>query len=177
MTRGEEKAGRVVVGDVARLAGDQIERRGDFRHRPGQHFPHDFGKTGDLVQTDQRIHLGDFLPQLVVVALGQAAADDDFLPRIFPHAAVMHFEDGVDRFFLGRVDEPAGVDDEHIGLGRFAGDLELPAGGAAEHDLGINKVLRAAEADHADLRAGWSGSCFHAGRRAARAPGIEVIRG
>ena len=64
----------------------------------------------------------------------------------------MRFEDGVDRFLLRGIDKRAGVDDEHVGLIRVRGNRHAVLEHAAEHDLGIDQIFCAAEADHADLR-------------------------
>ena len=111
------------------------------------------GKLGDLVESDKGINFGDFAFELLVVALGEAAADDDFLGRSGGQPPLVHFEDGVDRFLFGLVDEAAGVDHEHIGFVGFAGQVEIIFGGTTEHDLGINQIFGATEADHTDLGA------------------------
>ena len=64
-----------------------------------------------------------------------------------------HLEDGVDRFLLGLVDERAGVDDEHVGVGGIAGQLMPRLLGEPEHHLGVDEVLGAAEGDHSNLHA------------------------
>ncbi len=75
-----------------------------------------------------------------------------FWPGFFPQAALLvRVEDGVDGFLLRGVDEGAGIDDEDIGFVGIGGDVHAAAGGVAEHDLGIDEVLGAAEGDHADL--------------------------
>ena len=75
-----------------------------------------------------------------------------FWPGLLRQAALlMRVEDGVDRLFLRRIDERAGVDDKHVGIFGVRRDLHAVLQDAAEHDLGIDEVLRAAEADHARL--------------------------
>ena len=68
-----------------------------------------------------------------------------------------HLEDRVDALLFGRVDERARVDDDDVGvLGRVdqrvAGGLDL-----AEHQLGVDLVLRTTERDEVDALAGGSG--------------------
>ena len=63
-----------------------------------------------------------------------------------------HLEDGVDRFLLGRVDEGAGVDDEDIGGFGVGGDARAGAVEQAHHDLAVDEVFGAAEADEADAQ-------------------------
>ena len=76
-----------------------------------------------------------------------------FCPGRFAQSALlMRLEDRVDGFLLRRIDERAGVDDEHIRFFGVGGDLHPVLQDAAEHDLGIDQILRAAEADHADRR-------------------------
>ena len=149
----ELEARGVVVGNVARFARDQVERAARSGGRPLEHLADDAGKLGDLVESDKGINFGDFAFEFLVVALGEAAADDDFLGRPGGQPPLVHFEDGVDRFFFGLVDEAAGVDHEHIGFVGFAGQVEIIFGGPAEHDLGIDQIFGTTEADHADLRA------------------------
>ena len=55
-----------------------------------------------------------------------------------------HFEDGVDGFLLGCVDEAAGVDDEDVGLFGPGGQACAAAIEKAHHDLGVDQVLGAA---------------------------------
>ena len=67
-----------------------------------------------------------------------------------------HLEDRVDALLFGGVDERARVDDDDVGaLGRVdqrvAGGLDL-----AEHQLGVDLVLRATEGHEVDaLRRQW----------------------
>jgi hypothetical protein len=62
-------------------------------------------------------------------------------------------EDRLDRFLAGRIDESARVDDEHVGLGGVLDEYAARAVEMPEHDLGVDEVLGAAEADDADLGA------------------------
>ena len=55
-----------------------------------------------------------------------------------------HFEDGVDGFLLGGVDEAAGVDDEDFGLFGVGGEARAGAVEQAHHDLGVDEVFGAA---------------------------------
>jgi hypothetical protein len=65
-------------------------------------------------------------------------------------AKFVRFENGIDTFFLGGVDERAGVDDDHVGAGGVIGDFDAALHQRTEHDLGIDQVLGATEADQAD---------------------------
>jgi hypothetical protein len=74
------------------------------------------------------------------------------LPRPFPEAALLvRIEDCFDRFLLGRINECAGVHHQHICLIGARGDFHSVLQHASEHDLGIDQIFRATEADHADL--------------------------
>ena len=88
--------------------------------------------------------------QLVAIALGQAAGHDQPLA-----GAVLlvprHLENRVDRFLLGRVDERAGVDDEHVGLRRVLRQLVPRLLREAEHHLGVDEVLRTTERNETNL--------------------------
>ena len=66
---------------------------------------------------EHRVDLRNLLLQLVAIALGQAAGDDQ-PPARAVLLVLRHLEDGVDRLLLRRVDERAGVDDEHVGVRR-----------------------------------------------------------
>ena len=96
------------------------------------------------------VDLRNLLSQFVAIPLGQAAGDD----QSFAGARLLvlgHLEDGVDRLLLRFVDERAGVDDEHVGVGGIAGELMPLLLGEPEHHLGVDEVLRAAERDHSNL--------------------------
>ena len=71
------------------------------------------------------------------------------------HAAVAlelrHLEDGVDRFFLGVVDEGARVDDDDVGVRGVGRDLVTRVARKAEHDLAVDEVLRATEGNEANF--------------------------
>ena len=95
-----------------------------------------------------------------------------FAPRPL---VLRHLEDRVDALFLGRVDERAGVDDDDVGVvgrvdQRVAGGLDL-----AEHQLGVDLVLRTTERHEVDAltqrhRARQSGPCSGACQRRRRRP-------
>jgi len=56
-----------------------------------------------------------------------------------------HLEDRLDRLLLGGADEAAGIDDDHLRLARIPHHLEAGLVAHAEHDLGIDAILGAAE--------------------------------
>ena len=93
---------------------------------------------------------GISLLQLVAIALGQAAGDDQPLAGAVL-LVLRHLEDGVDRLLLGRVDERAGVDDEHVGVGGVLRQLVARLLREPEHHLGVDEILRTAEGNQTDL--------------------------
>ena len=106
-----------------------------------------------LRRAEEEVDLGKRLDQLVPVALHHAADGDDRLaPSLVLHPS--RLDDGVERLLLGRVDEAARVDDDHLGLGEVAGILGAVIGELCEIALGVDGVLVAAEGDESDLHAG-----------------------
>ena len=63
----------------------------------------------------------------------------------------MRFQDCLDRFLFGRIDERACIDDEHIGFVRAGGDFHTVLQNTPQHDLRVDEILGAAKADHSDL--------------------------
>ena len=111
-----------------------------------------FDDQRQLVEVDEVVHLGQVAAQVVGVALDHAAGDD----QAFEPAALLvfgRFEDRLDRLLPRRLDEGAGVDDDHVGLGRVANELPARPREVAEHDLRVEQVLRTAETDDADAPA------------------------
>jgi len=105
------------------------------------------------------INLGDVLADLVAVALDQAAGDDNSAGLAAVLALVLHhFEDRVDGFLLGGIDEAAGVDDDDFGVFGARGQLGAIVVQQAHHNLGIDEVLGAAKRDEAHLGTSRGGS-------------------
>ncbi len=162
MGRSQPETRGIVVWDINRFTGYEIEgfpffvgERGLVWERCGRALEDlldDGGGIGDLIEANECIHLRHFLLELGGKALGHASADDQFLAgATFQAAGLMGFEDGLDGFLLGGVDESAGVDYEDIGFLGVAGNFHAAGKNAAEHHFGIHEVLGAAEADHADF--------------------------
>ena len=61
---------------------------------------------------DDAIQAGHLLHQGVAIALRQAAGRDHHLIRPLN---LDQFAQGINRFLLGRIDEAAGIDDQHFG--------------------------------------------------------------
>ncbi len=102
-----------------------------------------YGRLGGLADhrqiavAEDAVGLGHVGAQHVGVALGQTAGDQHALAR--PRGP--HAHHGLYRFLLGILDEPAGVDDDQLGIGsagRLAPAAGLEPGG---HLLSIDLVL------------------------------------
>jgi hypothetical protein len=129
-----------------------------------------------LIEPDKRVDLRQLLAQLSRESLRHTAAHDQLLTGTAGEAALlMRIEDRFDRLFLRRVNEGAGVHHQHVGFLSIRGNLHAVLHHAAEHDLGVDEVLGAAEADHADLRSAVAGR-QRSIRRVART-GDESRRG
>src|SRR6185436_15772913 len=90
------------------------------------------------------------LEDVATVALSEAAGDDERAAGALL-LQLRELQDRVDRFFARAVDEGAGVDDEALGIFGALGQRESSLGQHAEHQLGIDLVLRAAEGRQVDL--------------------------
>lgn len=109
----------------------------------------DLGNLFDLVDAHEGVDFGKEFGKFFAETLRQAAGNDQALSAVLGFAEFGGFENGVDTFFLGGVDEGAGVDDDDIGAGGVVGDFDTAFHERAEHDLGIDEVLGAAEGDEA----------------------------
>jgi hypothetical protein len=67
-----------------------------------------------------------------------------------------HLQNRVDGFLFGGIDEAAGVDHQNVGLFGIVRELVTPFHQMAHHDLGIDKVFRAAETYKAYFQGGES---------------------
>ncbi len=96
---------------------------------------------------------GEFPLQPGPVPFHVTAGGDDPLPRVL---AFQPEDLGQGRFGLlaGRSDETAGVDDDRVGLLGPAGEGIAGRFERAEHDLAVDEVLGAAEADEGDRSSG-----------------------
>ena len=107
------------------------------------HVPH----LAELVEADEAVDLGDLPGELVAEAVDHAAGHQHLLDPLA--LAADHLQDGVDRLLLGLLDEGAGVDHHRLRRVEVVDHLIAAPGELAEHDLAVDEVLRAAEADHA----------------------------
>ena len=112
----------------------------------------------DLVEADERVDLRQLDAALgtfddgqgALVALGHATSDDKLLAFLAGGGlAVAHHINGFEGFVLRRVDEGAGVDDDHVGFRGVGSHGHAGLGEVADHDLGIDQVLGAAKGNEA----------------------------
>src|SRR4051794_22428276 len=95
----------------------------------------DWSRLAHLIEANERIHLQQGLAQLAREALRHATADDQLLSALLAESALlMRFEDRLDRFFFRRIDERAGVHDEHVSVISIGGDPHSALQHAAKHD-------------------------------------------
>ena len=150
------------IGDVAGLRRHKVEDAGFVLF---ENAAEDCAGFGYLIESDEGVHFREFADEVGRESLGKAAADDDFsIGALALVALAGGFQNGIDRFLFRGIDESAGVHDEYIRFGGVGGDFESLGFCGAEHDLGVDKIFSAAEADHANpARGGFSGR-FHCGR-------------
>jgi hypothetical protein len=101
-----------------------------------------------------QIGLGEGVGQLVAVALGQAAGDDQpgaLLPGVGQR------EDGLDRLLPGGVDEGARVDDHEVGDSGVIGRHHALGEEGADDLLGVDLVLGAAERLEDEVASAYAG--------------------
>ena len=92
---------------------------------------------------------GNLGADVIAVAFDQASGNDELLCTAGGFEA-SHFQDSVDRFLLGGVNEGAGIDDEDVGLPGIGGEAGAGLLQQAHHDFAIHQIFGAAEADKAD---------------------------
>jgi hypothetical protein len=120
---------------------------------------HPPGSRGNLIATehpDELIDARQGLKQLILVAFGQAAGDDDAaqLPSLLQGE---HLANHGVRLAPGIADETARIDDDEIGPLRFSYKLIPLLAKQTGHSFAIDEVLWAAEADEG---IGSSGAIF-----------------
>ena len=100
-----------------------------------------------LVHAVPGVDFGHLLAEFFLVALHEAAADDEPTGLTAAGLHLYLLEDGVDTLLFGVADEAAGVDDDGIAVVALPIDLDgmpLRLEGAGEV-LAVDSVLRAAE--------------------------------
>ena len=104
----------------------------------------------EVGESEEQVDFGDLLLELLLVALDQAADRNDGLHAADP-LELRRFQDGLDGFPLCRVDEPARVDEDHVGVGEVGRHDRAVADELAHEPLGVDGRLIAAERDDAQL--------------------------
>ena len=163
MGGGEADTGCVVIGNVGGTAGDLDEGTLALFLVVSEQAVEKGTGSLDLIEPHEGVDLGQLDGEIGGIALGEAPSDDELLPRLGPvETAAMSLKDGPDAFLLGRIDEAAGIHQDHIGLVGLGGQFVAVELGVTEHDLGINEILGAAETDQADFL-GFRGGMTHQG--------------
>ena len=105
----------------------------------------------DTAHAQEGVHLGELLENLLAVALGETARDDDTLEgAVLLEPGLV--QDVVDGLLLGALDEGAGgIDDDDVRVDILRGELVARGHHLVEHDLGVQLVLGTAEGDESDL--------------------------
>jgi hypothetical protein len=152
VVRREAEAGCGVVGNVARLGGDGVERAVCLKITL-QSLADNGGDVGDLVEPDEGIDFGEEAGKVFLKTLGEAACHNDFLffARGVFLSGVDGVDDGADGFVFGNIDKRAGVDDESIGKLGIRHESHAFILQVSEHDLGVDEVLGTAKGNESNL--------------------------
>ena len=105
------------------------------------------------------VNLGELGGELVRVALGETAGDEEAARgRLAIGLELRRLDHRRDRLRLGLLNEGARVDDDNVRVGRLPHHAHTVALQIAEHDLGVDGVLWAAERHlHANNQRGFGG--------------------
>ena len=117
----------------------------------GQDAPEPRGDVGVVVEAEHRIGLGQAGGEVGAVPLGQAAHRDDRLGAA-GLLEVGRLEQRVDGVLLGLLDEPAGVDDHGVRVGRVVDEREPARRQPPGELLGVDLVAGAAQGHQGDGR-------------------------
>ncbi len=135
-----------------RLVAQELPHAGVSGHRVGDQAA--LGELGhevmEIGEPEEQVHFGDLGLQFLLIALDQAPHRHDRLDV----ALLLELggpQDRVDRFLLGGVDEAAGVDENHIGVGQVGRDHRAVTDQVSHEPLGIDRRFVAAEGDDAEL--------------------------
>ena len=96
-----------------------------------------------MIEADEGIDLRNRLLKIGAELLHHAAADDQALDPF--SLALGDLQDGVDRLFLRRVDEAAGVDDDDFSFADLGRELRAVVRELGDVTLTVDRVLVAAE--------------------------------
>ena len=121
----------------------------------------DLADLFNLINAHEGIHFRQQFGQLLPKPLRQAAGHHQALSAIVRVAKFSRLENSIDAFFLRGIDERAGIDDHHVGLGRIVDDLRPALEQRAEHNFGVHQVLGAAEGNQPDAQGVFWLMTFH----------------
>ena len=99
-----------------------------------------------LRRAEEEVHLGEGLLHLALVPFHHAPHRHQGLAGAV-HLVAGRLDDGVERFLLGRVNEPAGVDDNQLGLVERLDGLAAMGAELGDVAFAVDGVLVAAEGD------------------------------
>ena len=139
LRRGDDARRQVVIKKRRRLRGQHAQIAFDRFH-----------DALDFAGADDRVHFRHLLEDLRSKALHQAARHDQFF-RCAKFLVLRHFQNGVHRFFLRRLNKAARIDHQHFGFVRARRQLVPFARKNTHHHLAVHEVLRASQADESDL--------------------------
>ena len=128
----------VVIGPV-----DALEV---LRVLPGHELLHRRHHVGVAAGAQHAVHLGQLFPDVVRVALGEAARHQ----QLFQLALVLQLgelQNVLDGLAFGGLNKAAGVQHRHVGPLRVAGDGVAGVPAQGHHLLGVHQVLGTAERD------------------------------
>ena len=112
------------------------------------------GDALELVDADPGVDEWELVDELLAVALRQAAGDDDGAAAAARFVRG-HLRDDGAGLLAGRGDKGAGVDQDDVGVVGIVREGQALGHEHARHDLRVDEVLGAAEADQTD--GGWWG--------------------
>ena len=150
--------GDLQVGGVGGGGGDArpvLLRVVDIPEAVGRAPGHQLLQGGDdlgvAAGAHDAVHLGQLLHQLVLIALGQAAGDQQLaqLPLLFQLGQLQDILNGL---ALGGVDKAAGVEHRRVRPLGLGGDLMPSASDQCHHLLGVHQILGAAQGYKCNLQ-------------------------
>ena len=117
---------------------------------PLQHVVHGGNNIAVAAAAKDTVNLRQFLHQLVLIALTQAAGHQDLadFPLVFQQAQLQNFLNGL---AFGAFNKAAGVDDGNIAVFHLSGDLISCLMQQAQHLFGIHLVFGTAQGYHCNF--------------------------
>ena len=162
---GDDAEGAAVAASLGNLQIGGIGRRGDhplpvvigpvnplkvLRPLPGHQLLHGGNHIGVAAGSQHAVHLGQFLTNVIGVALGQASGHQQLL-QLAGLLELGQLQDIFNGLALGRLNKPAGIQHRHVSPLRLSGDRVTCLAAQGHHLLGIHQVLRTAQGDKGNL--------------------------